>query len=542
MKSKLIFIILLFCGIINAQSFQFVKKGGGPSSDYGYGMCVDNAGNMYVTGCYKSTATFDNVNTTSNGLFDIFIAKYNSTGTLQWFKTAGGSGSDEALRIFVTDDGSVFVGGTIIGLTQFDGITVTVNGGAFAGEDLFLAKLNSSGTYQWIKTYGSADQDWIDDLSISGNNIFLTGHYTGTFTAPGGITLSPSGSSIAKFFMKIDSDGNPVWAKNIGGTAWISASSDKLYIAGLFTGTANFGSLTFVSSGPSDLYLGAYDFNGNQLWMKQFGGNGSENMRSICFDRASNNIYWAGCFQNSMTLGSNVLTSAGQYDIFVSKFDADGNNIWAKRAGGANFDFANAACVDAQGNMFVSGYCMETATFGNSNVISAGQGDAYIAKYNSNGDFQWVRSGGGSDQDNGMYLAAGSSGSIYLTGFFGSAATFGNLSISSNGAGDMFLLKIADVTSIISPRETVNSYRLNQNYPNPFNPSTKISFDINKPGFVKLTVMDVAGKEIAELVNASMNTGSYEVNFNAENLSGGVYFYKLETANGSDTKKMILVK
>lgn len=541
MKFKILILLLFLCNILQAQNFQFVKKGGGSSSDYGYSTCVDNAGNVYLTGCYKATATFDNINFTSKGLLDIFIAKYNSAGTLLWCKTAGGTGNDEGDKIFVTPDGSVYVAGTIIGSATFDWIIATVNGGAFAGEDLFLTKLNSQGEFQWVKTYGSASQDWIDDVSMLDGNFYFTGHYYGTFTA-GPITLNPAGGSSAYFFMKADAEGNPVWGKNTGGLSRISSGSDKLIIAGLFGGTANFGNVTFTSNGPNDLYIGAYDLTGNQLWVKQFGGSGSENMRSICYDRNSDRIYWAGCFQNTMAMGSTNLTSSGQYDIFVSKFDSDGNNIWAKRAGGVNYDFANCTAVDDLGNVFISGYCMETSSFGNVNVVSAGQGDAYVAKYNTNGDFQWVKSGGGSGQDNGMSLIINPTGGLYLAGFFENSASFGNISLSSYGVGDAMLIKIADVTSVQNENTIVNSYRLDQNYPNPFNPSTQVTFNISKPGNVKLRVSDVSGKEIVELVNSSMNSGSYKVTFDASQLPGGVYFYTLETSEGAETRKMILVK
>lgn len=528
--------------MLHAQQFQFGKKGGGTSTDYGYGIATDNAGNIYTAGCYKLTSTFDNISVTSAGDFDIFIAKYSPAGNLLWFKTAGGTSKDEADKIFIGADGNIYIGGMFSGIAQFDGITLTSNGGELSGEDIFLAKISPDGNYQWVKQYGGTSQDFIIDMAMINNDVFITGQYYGTFTASGGISLPSGGSSTAKFVMRIGADGVPAWAKNTGGNPYIAAGTDKFYMAGIFGGTANFDGTIFTSNGTADLFLGAYDLNGTQLWVKQFGGSGAENMRSLCFDKTSNNIYWAGCYQNSMLMGSNTLTSVGQYDIFVSKFDVNGNNIWAKSAGGANYDFANATTVDAQGNVYISGYCMETSAFGNVSVVSAGQGDIYLAKYNSNGVIQWVKSGGSSAQDVGNCLKIDNSNNIYLTGFFSGAANFDNVSISSNGVSDFILLKIANVTSIHSPRETASSYRLNQNYPNPFNPSTKISFDVDKPGFVKLKVMDIAGKEIAEIVNASMNSGSYEVSFNAENLSGGVYFYRLETARGSETKKMILVK
>lgn len=541
MKLKFLILFLLVFSIAGAQNFQLGKKGGGASSDYGYGMAIDNSGNVYTAGCYKLASTFDNINVTSAGDFDIFIAKYSPAGNLLWFKTAGGDSKDEANKVFIGEDGNIYVGGTFSTTSHFDGITLT-SAGVEQGEDIFLAKLNPNGDYQWVKQYGGTSQDFILDMGMINNDVFITGQYYGTFAAPGGISLPANGNSTGKFVMRVGADGTPVWAKNTGGAPYISLGTDKFFMAGIFGGTYNFDGTVLTSNGPADLFLGAYDLNGSQLWVKQFGGSGSENMRSLSYDKITNSIYWAGCYQNSMTMGSSNLTSTGQYDIFVSKFDINGNNLWAKSAGGTNYDFANASVVDAQGNFYISGYCMETAAFGNINVVSAGQGDIYLAKYNTNGEIQWVKIGGSSAQDVGMCLKIDNTNNIYLTGFFSGAASFGNVAISSNGVADFILLKIADVTAIHSPRETVNNFRLEQNYPNPFNPSTKISFTIEKPGYVKLSVSDISGKEVAELVNSSMNTGSYEVNFNAENLSGGVYFYRLETAAGVDTKKMILVK
>lgn len=90
--------------------------------------------------------------------------------------------------------------------------------------------------------------------------------------------------------------------------------------------------------------------------------------------------------------------------------------------------------------------------------------------------------------------------------------------------------------------EIPEGFKLNQNYPNPFNPSTKISFAIPKSGFVNLKIYDMTGREITNLVNEQLQTGSYEVDFNASHLSSGVYYYKLTSGNFSEVKKMMLVK
>ena len=85
-------------------------------------------------------------------------------------------------------------------------------------------------------------------------------------------------------------------------------------------------------------------------------------------------------------------------------------------------------------------------------------------------------------------------------------------------------------------------FELNQNYPNPFNPITTIKYSIRERGFVSLKIYNVLGKEIKTLVNEEKPSGNYEINFNAENLSSGIYFYKLQAGSFVKTKKMILLK
>ena len=97
-----------------------------------------------------------------------------------------------------------------------------------------------------------------------------------------------------------------------------------------------------------------------------------------------------------------------------------------------------------------------------------------------------------------------------------------------------------DVKNISS--EIPSKYNLSQNYPNPFNPSTKINFSLSKAGIVSLKVFDIAGKEVAELLNNNLSAGSYEAEFNGTDLSSGVYFYTLNAEAFTETKKMVLVK
>jgi hypothetical protein len=97
-------------------------------------------------------------------------------------------------------------------------------------------------------------------------------------------------------------------------------------------------------------------------------------------------------------------------------------------------------------------------------------------------------------------------------------------------------------TGGIKTIEIPNYYFLNQNYPNPFNPSTTIKFGMPEAEVVKVVVYDILGREVRTLLNEFRNPGTYEVNFDATSLSSGIYFYKIETPNFTQTRRMLLVK
>jgi len=113
--------------------------------------------------------------------------------------------------------------------------------------------------------------------------------------------------------------------------------------------------------------------------------------------------------------------------------------------------------------------------------------------------------------------------------------------ITLAGGMDNVVLNLSPRKDIIVNASPVK-FRLSQNYPNPFNPATVISYSVPKDGKVSLNVYNSIGQQVAELVNANQNEGSYNVHFNAVNLSSGVYYYKLESNGFADTKKMILIK
>jgi len=245
---------------------------------------------------------------------------------------------------------------------------------------------------------------------------------------------------------------NFLWAKQAGGANNDNGNeiavdgSGNSYITGGFQGTATFGNTTLTSAGEYDLFIAKIDEDGNFLWAKKVGGVGPEYGNSIAVD-GSGNSYITGFFYGTATFGNTTLTSAG-YDIFIAKTDASGNFLWAKKAGGTNYDSGNSIAVDGSGNSYITGYFFGTATFGNTTLTSAGWTEIFIAKIDASGNFLWAKKAGGANNDSGYSIAVDGSGNSYTIGGFEGTATFGNISLTSvkdaNGkfTKDIFIAKI----------------------------------------------------------------------------------------------------
>lgn len=169
---------------------------------------------------------------------------------------------------------------------------------------------------------------------------------------------------------------------------------------------------------------------------------------SITLD-INNNIIVTGKFHGTVTFGTTTLTPSGSGDIFIAKFDKQGNNIWAKKAGGDSYDESIAVATDPIGNIFIAGYFYSTAFFGpNSNdyITSLGYADAFLAKYDNNGQFQWVRKCGGSSFEIIYSISCDNQGNVLATGNFHGTSIFSKLNsdttvVASNSNANIFIAR-----------------------------------------------------------------------------------------------------
>ena len=275
-------------------SVVWAKNGGGTGGDIAYGVALDNSEGVYVAGFFSGTMTVDGVTVTSAGLYDIFVAKYDSDGTLLWLKRAGGTGSDIAHGIVVDSAGNIGIVGEFQNTATFGNHSIV----ALGLGDAFIAKYDSSGNNLWARRGGG----------------------TINFQADRGNAIAADGAN-------------------------------SFYVTGDCTGTATFDSLSVTSTGPnaSDVFLAKYDTNGAIQWLRHGGGIHADIGYSVGVDQ-SGNSYVSG-FADSGTgvvFDHIALPPRGNEYIFLAKYDPSGTVQFVKQyaAGlGKDIHVLNDGCL-----------------------------------------------------------------------------------------------------------------------------------------------------------------------------------------------------
>lgn len=214
----------------------------------------------------------------------------------------------------------------------------------------------------------------------------------------------------------------------------------NIYLTGIYYQTLTIGNKSVTSTGSSDIFLAKYDKNGNILWLKSYGNSVIDNNKGIELD-ADGNIYMIGPLNLTINFGNISLTSSGNSDMFIVKFDTNGETLWAQKGGGVGSDKGKKVVVSASGEVYVAGEFQNTAFLGNTSITSAGGSDIFIAKYATDGTLQWVKSAGGTGNDYIESLAVDNSKNVYVTGNYLGTMSFGNNSVTSAGDEDIFLAK-----------------------------------------------------------------------------------------------------
>jgi hypothetical protein len=445
---KYLFIVLYFLPLcIAAQNIAWMKQVGNWNDDWGKGMTVDAAGNIYFCGDFSSTVDFDpgpgSYSLTSVNSYDAFIVKLDPAGNFVWAKQFGGNNSQDAVCVTVDPSGNIYVGGWFNSITDFDPGPGTYTVQAI-GSGGYICKLDPNGNFIWARTLiSSGNWEWVNSLTLDvSGNVYSTGEFRGLADFdPSAATYTMNTVGAADVFIyKLDQNGNFLMAKQLGGTSndygariGLDAGGNIYTVGNFNSAIADFdpgaGTFTMSPVGASDMYISKLDPSGNFVWAKQIGGAAADNASSLAFD-GSGNFYTAGHFQSTNVdfdpgPGTFTLSAQGGWDFAVNKFDNAGNFIWSKQIKGSGNEVVYSMTADAAGNTFCTGYFDGTNTDfdpgpGVYTLTAAFSTQNFVSKLDANGNLVWAvgfqNTGGGGSQ--GADISVGPLGDVYTCGTF----------------------------------------------------------------------------------------------------------------------------
>ena len=459
--------------------YSFTKTMGSTANDYGRSVAVDSSGNVYITGSFQGTVDFNPGGVAdshaSSGGEDIFLTKINSDGSYGYTRTMGDTANDYGRSVAVDSSGNVYITGSFQGTVDFNPGGVADSHASSGGEDIFLTKINSAGSYGYTRIMGDTANDYGRSVAVdSSGNVYITGSFQGTVDFnPGGVADSHASSGGEDIFLtKINSAGSYGYTKTMGGTdqdygqSVAVDGSDNVYITGYFSGVnvdfnPGAGTENHDSAGLEDIFLTKINFDGSYGYTKTMGGTDHDYGQSVAVD-SSDNVYITGYFRETADFDPGTATdnhtAAGEEDIFLTKINSAGSYGYTKTMGGTDHDYGRSLAVDSSDNVYVTGYFQGTADFdpgaGTDEHTSAGLDDIFLAKINFDGSYDLTKTMGGTDQDFGQSVAVDDSVNVYLTGSFRGTADFNpgaGTDDHTAGEEDIFLTKFRMVDFVVIP-------------------------------------------------------------------------------------------
>lgn len=342
-----------------------------------------------------------------------------------WVRQFGSSGFDAA-RAVAAADGGVYVAGSVRGTLPDQ----TYSGG-FA--DGFLRKYDADGNEQWTRQFGTFDTDHASAVAVDESGVYVAGEADASLT--GGSSFNTDA-----FVRKYDANGNELWTRQFG----VTFSSDRVNAiavnaGGVYVFGATGGALPGQthSGGFADVFLRKYDASGNEIWTRQFGTSHVDQAWSIAVN--GNAVYVSGATGGTL----DGQTSAGGFDGFVRKYDVNGNALWTRQFGTDSWFDPAAAIVADDAGVYVGGTTVGTLP----GQTSAGDEDAYVRKYDHDGNEVWTRQFG-SAQIDGVYSMAMDESGVYASG-----RTWGALAPGGGAQADAFVRKYDFDGNAISTRQ-----------------------------------------------------------------------------------------
>ena len=553
--------------VAQIPSLNWVSQQSGSSGETAKTIVVDDSGNSYILGFYSGTLDLDPgpvvVNVTTVGSSDVYLVKLNSNGQFIWGKSYGSTGADEGSTLCLDQQGFLYITGFFLTTIDFSGGAGTLFLNSFGDFDAFLLKLDTAGNEVWAKQIGGfmGGEEGKSVVVDDSSNVYLAGVFSGSADFdPSNNTLqltASGGSQLEGYVVKLDLNGNLVWAKQIGGTnsdashyMAINANGD-VFITGTFRGIADLdpgtSTANFTSNGSDDVFIVKLDRNGNFIWAKSLGGSSSDLGHGITVDQFSNVIVtgqFSGNIDFDPGLGSVFLSSLGFYDSFVLKLDSSGNFMWVNRINSSSNVTSRFIKTDMLNQIYITGSYTGTIDLNpdttiTQNVSNAGSDDIFVLKMDEKGIYAWGITMGGLNFDQATSIEVSDSLNVYLSGLFNSTMDFdpslGTTTLSPTSSRDAFIAKYSNPVNT-SLSDLLDSSPSMLVYPNPTSKEVTIALNGND----EKTTITLYSMEGAILFNKEITNPSNLTSINIDGLANGTYLLVASTKNSIERKKIII--
>ncbi len=463
MKSIIQITILFLCLLLTINIFgqnpelEWTKGIEGARSIHGNTIGIDGLGNIYIAGVFDKTIDFDpGPEFASLSPFDtdvtppiqsgdIFILKLDNNGAFVWVRQIGGDRSDLVNALKVDQEGNIYTTGSFQNQADFDpgSESVFLNSISEAtpyNSDAFILKLDTDGNFIWVKHLGGIDGTYGGDSGSTiafdnEGNLIVGGNFVGKLTIDqcGEFEASPNKSKT--FFLKIDSDGACIWAKEIDsrGIGQIQTSStNDIFINAYFTGTIDSdpgeGINLITDESDGSIFYGKLDPEGNLIWVHTFDAHTEDEILLVV--DSEDNLYNIGEFWSVEDLDPGpdelIYQSTGESDTYIQKFDSEGNLLWVNVESGDGRSYIHSATVDEANNLYLTGHLRGTMDFDPGpdslnissviNFSNNSSSDIIVQKLSPDGNLLWVKRWGNKGTDNGSSIITEPDGNVYTVG------------------------------------------------------------------------------------------------------------------------------
>ena len=375
--------------------------------------------------------------------------------------------------VVVDSNGNTYVTGEFNYTVDFDPGPGVDKHTSLRGNDAYLSKFDPTGEFIWAINWGGTSVAGGNGVAVDSNgNIFVSGEIWGTTDLdPGpGVDEHPVPKEVLMhiFLSKFDPDGNFIWGRSWGaaepayGNGVAADANGNVYVTGAYRDTVDFdpgpGVDQHTTKGLKDIFLSKFDSNGNFIWVRTLGAARFADSHGVAID-LNGNACVTGNFSMSIDFdpGLEAIKTNGEYDVYIGKFDSEGNFIWGRTFGGADDDHGNSVAFDPNGNVYIAGRFSGTVDLdpgaGVDEHTSEGGTDIFLSRLDPDGNFLWACTWGGSTSDHSREVTVDSDGNAYIAGRFSGTVDFdpgsGVNEHTSDDEFDAFLSKFDSTGSLL---------------------------------------------------------------------------------------------